>query len=151
MSGLDLLKNLRKQNYLTWVLVLSMYPEEQFTIRALKMGAAGYITKNRSEEELLSAIRKISSGGKYFSTELAELMTLSMDYKFEKLLHEKLSEREYQVMIMLAMGTSSVEISKELFISEKTVASHLSKIMEKMGMKKNSELIFYAIKNSLID
>lgn len=151
LSGLDVLKSLKTQNNGTPVLILSMHPEEQFAMRALKLGASGYVTKDRAGEELLTAIRKISSGGKYVSPELAEYMALNIDNKFGELLHEKLSPREFQIMIMFARGISSREMAKELFISEKTVGTHRSKIMEKMGMKKNSEIIFYALKNKLIE
>ena len=151
MSGLDVLKNLKIQNNETHVLILSMHPEEQFAVRALKLGASGYVTKDRAGEELLDAIKKISSGGKYVSHELAEYMAFSLKNNFEKLAHEKLSEREFQIMIMLASGKSTTEIAKELFISEKTVGTHRSRIMEKMGMHKNTELTFYAMKNKLIE
>jgi DNA-binding NarL/FixJ family response regulator len=151
ISGLDVLKSLKLQNNNTRILVLSMHPEEQFAIRALKLGAVGYVTKDRAGEELLAAIRKISGGGKYVSSELAEFMALNLDYRFDSLLHEKLSEREFQIMIQLASGKSSRDIAAELFISEKTVGTHRLRIMRKMGMKKNSDLTFYAIKNKLIE
>jgi two-component system, NarL family, invasion response regulator UvrY len=150
LSGIDILKSLKVQNIFTRVLVLSMHPEEQFAVRALKLGAMGYVTKDRAGEELLTAIRKISGGGKYVSTELAEYMAFNTDYKSEIALHEKLSEREYQIMMLLARGKSSREIAGELFISEKTVGTHRLRIMRKMGMKKNSDLTFYAINNKLI-
>lgn len=151
ISGLEVLKKFKLQNSMTPVLILSMHPEEQFAVRAFKLGASGYITKDRAGEELITAIRKISSGGKYVSPELAEYMAFSLDKSFEKLLHEKLSEREFQIMILLAKGNSTSEIANELFISEKTVGTHRSRIMEKMGMKKNTELTFYAMKNNLIE
>jgi DNA-binding NarL/FixJ family response regulator len=151
MSGLDVLKNLKIQDNQTHILILSMHPEEQFAVRAFKSGASGYVTKDRAGEELLVAIKKISSGGKYVSAELAEYMALSLDDKFEELLHEKLSQREFQIMILFAKGRSSAEIARELFISEKTVGTHRARIMEKMGMKKISELIFYAMKNKLTE
>jgi two-component system, NarL family, invasion response regulator UvrY len=151
MSGLDVLKNLRVHDNKTIVLILSMHPEEQFAIRAFKLGASGYITKDRAGEELLAAIRKISSGGKYVSSELAEYMALSLVDKHEDILHEKLSEREFQILILLAKGRSSTEIAEELFISKKTVGTHRTRIMEKMGLKKNSELIIYAMNNKLIE
>jgi DNA-binding NarL/FixJ family response regulator len=151
ISGLDILKSLKLQNNNTRILVLSMHPEEQFAIRALKLGAVGYVTKDRAGEELLAAIRKISGGRKYVSSELAEFMALNLDYRFDSLLHEKLSEREFQIMIQLASGKSSRDIAAELFISEKTVGTHRLRIMRKMGMKKNSDLTFYAIKNKLIE
>ncbi len=151
MSGLDVLKNLRILNNETRVLILSMHPEDQFAVRALKLGASGYVTKDRASEEILHAIRKISDGGKYVSTELAEYMAFNLGGKFEKLIHEKLSEREFQIMILLAKGKSAREIAKEIFISEKTVGSHHARIMKKMCMKHNTELTLYAIKNLLIE
>jgi DNA-binding NarL/FixJ family response regulator len=151
MSGIDILKSLKMQNIATRVLVLSMHPEEQFAVRALKLGAMGYVTKDRAGEELLAAIQKILGGGKYVSSELAEYMAFNLDYKNEDVLHEKLSEREFQIMINLAKGKSSREIAGELFISEKTVGTHRLRIMRKMGMKKNTDLTFYAVNNKLIE
>lgn len=150
MSGLEILKSLKSQNNPTRILILSMHPEEQFAIKAFQLGALGYVTKDRAGEELLLAIRKISTGGKYISTELAEYMAFSQEQKTEKAVHEKLSRREYQIMIMLSNGKSSREIAMELFISEKTVGTHRSRIMEKMGMTRKSELTHYAIQNKLI-
>ena len=151
MSGLDVLKNLKLENKQTCILILSMHPEEQYAVRALKLGASGYITKDRAGEELIAAIKKISSGGKYVSPELGEYLAFHMDKNFEKLTHENLSEREYQIMLMLAEGKSVKEIAKVLFLSEKTISTHRSRIMEKMGMKKNADLTFYAMKNKLIE
>lgn len=151
MSGLDVLKNLKIHDNQTHILILSMHPEEQFAVRAFKSGASGYVTKARAGEELLAAIRKISAGGKYVSPELAEYMAFRLEDKFEELLHEKLSPREFQIMILLAKGRTYAEIARELNISEKTVGTHRARIMEKMGMKRNSELIFYALKNKLTD
>lgn len=151
MSGLEILKSLKNQKIDIRVLILSMHPEEQFAIRALKLGAMGYVTKDRAGEELHAAIRKISDGGKYVSHELAEYMAFNLDYKFETVLHEKLSAREFEIMILLAKGKSSREIAGELFISEKTVGTHRLRIMQKMGMKKNTDLTYYAINNKLIE
>lgn len=151
LSGIDILKSLKLQHNTTRVLILSMHPEEQFAIRALKLGAMGYVTKDRAGEELLAAIKKISCGGKYVSTELAEYMASNFDYNFEKAIHQKLAEREFQIMILLAKGKSSREIANELFISEKTVGTHRLRIMRKMGMKKNADLTIYAINNKLIE
>ncbi len=151
MSGLEVLKNLRIQNTVTPVLVLSMHPEEQFSVRALKLGASGYVTKDRAAEELIIAINKISSGKKYVSSELAEYMASSIDYKYKELVQEKLTDREFQVMIHLARGKSPKEISSELNISTKTVSTHRANILEKMAMKNNSELVIFAMKNFLIE
>ena len=151
MSGLEILKSLQNQNNRTRILVLSMHPEEQFAIRAFKLGALGYVTKDRAGEELLLAIRKISDGGKYVSPELAEYMAFNEDENLEKASHEKLSKREFQIMILLAQGKTSREIAGDLFISEKTVGTHRSRIMEKMGLTKKSDLTHYAIQNKLIE
>jgi DNA-binding NarL/FixJ family response regulator len=151
MSGIDILKSLKLLNITSRILILSMHPEEQFAIRALKLGALGYVTKDRAGEELLAAIRKISGGGKYVSPELAEYMAFNLDSKFEITVHLKLSEREFQIMILLAKGKSSRQIASDLFISEKTVGTHRLRIMRKMGMKKNTDLTFYAINNKLIE
>jgi Response regulator containing a CheY-like receiver domain and an HTH DNA-binding domain len=151
ISGLEILKNLKSQNNSTRILVLSMHPEEQFAIRAFQLGALGYVTKDRAGEELILAIRKISSGGKYISPELAEYMAFNADEKHDRPIHEKLSKREFQIMIMLVKGKSSREIAEDLFISEKTVGTHRSRMMEKMGMTKKSELTYYAIQNKLIE
>lgn len=151
MSGLEILKNLKIQNNPTRILILSMHPEEQFAIRAFKLGALGYVTKDRAGEELLAAIRKISSGGKYISPELAEYMAFNESSPSDKPVHDKLSKREMQIMTLLAQGKTSREIALELFISEKTVGTHRSRIMEKMGMTKKSELTHYAIQNKLIE
>lgn len=151
MSGLEILKNLKSQNNSTPILILSMHPEEQFAVRAFKLGALGYVTKDRAGEELLLAIRKISSGGKYISPELAEYMAFNTDENSDKPIHEKLSKREFQIMMLLVQGKSSREIAMDLFISEKTVGTHRSRMMEKMGMTKKSELTHYAIQNKLIE
>lgn len=151
MSGMDILKSLKNQNNVTRVLILSMHPEEQFAVRALKLGALGYVTKDRTGEELLAAIRKISGGGKYVSIELAEYLAFNLDDHSGNIVHNKLSEREFQIMLLLAKGKSSRVVAGELFISEKTVSTHRLRIMQKMGMKKNSDLTFYAINNKLIE
>ncbi len=151
ISGLEVLKNLQLQQNKTRILVLSMHPEEQFAIRAFKYGALGYVTKDRAGEELMLAIRKISSGGKFVSPELAEYMVFGTEKEDKKVLHLNLSRREFQIMVLLSQGKSSREIADELFISEKTVGTHRSRLMLKMGMTKKSELTHYAIQNKLIE
>ena len=151
MSGLEILKKLKIQNNKTPILILSMHPEEQFAIRALKSGAMGYVTKDRAGEDLLEAIMKISRGRKYVSPELAEYLASSLNVRSEDVPHQKLSEREFEIMVLLAKGISAKEIAEALFISEKTVGTHRFRIMEKMGMKKNADLTFYAINHKLID
>jgi two-component system, NarL family, invasion response regulator UvrY len=150
ISGLDVLRNIKNRNLQTRVLILSVYPQEQFAIRAFKMGASGYLSKDSAYEELTLAIRKIASGGRYVAQAFAEKLAFN-DYDSDnQKLHEKLSEREFQIMVMLAKGKSVMEIARELFISDKTVSTHRVHILVKMGMKKNAELTIYSIKNNLI-
>lgn len=151
MSGLDVLRNIKERNLQTRVLILSVHPQEQYAIHAFKMGASGYLSKDSAFEELTLAIKKIASGGRYVAAAFAEELAFNgYDSDIQKL-YEKLSEREYQVMVMLAKGKSVSEISKEIFISGKTVSTYRARILEKMGMKKNAELTIYAIKNNLIE
>ncbi|MGD0755994.1 MAG: response regulator transcription factor [Bacteroidales bacterium] len=151
MSGLDVLQKIKEQNLKTPVLILSVHPQEQYAIRAFKLGASGYISKDNAFEELTLAIKKIASGGRYIGNALAEKLVFNGYDPGNKLPHEKLSDREFQVMVMLAKGKSVTEISKEIFISDKTVSTYRARILEKMGMKKNAELTIYAIKNNLIE
>ena len=151
MSGLDILQKIKEGHLKTRVLILSVYPQEQFALRAFKMGAAGYLSKDSAFEELILAIRKITSGGRYIASAFAEKLAFNGYDSDSRKLHEKLSEREFQVMIMLAKGKSVMEIAKEIFISDKTVSTYRTRILEKMGMKKNAELTIYAIRNNLIE
>jgi len=151
LSGLDLLQHLRDKNIQTQVLILSFHPQEQYAIRAFKLGAAGYLSKDSAFEELATAIRRIAKGGKYVSAAFAEKLIFSDMKNSDHQMHETLSEREFQVMIMLAKGKSVTEIAAELYLSDKTVATYRSRIMEKMQMKKNADLTIYALKNNLIE
>jgi len=148
-SGLDLLKQLKSEHPKLPILILSVYPEEQYAIRFLKAGASGYLTKESAAEKLAEAIRKIASGGKYASTAVIE--KLAFDFSdSEKLPHETLSDREYQVFGMISVGKSLTEIGVELSLSVKTISTHRTRILEKMKMKKNAELIHYAITQNLL-
>ncbi|MFZ4522959.1 MAG: response regulator [Bacteroidales bacterium] len=151
MSGLDILQHLNHRKSDTRVLMLSFHPQEQYAIRAFKLGASGYLSKDSAFEELALAIRKIASGGKYISSVFAEKRFFTDPGKKEGNSHDVLSEREFQVMIMLAKGKTVLEIANEIFISDKTVSTYRSRIMEKMGMKKNADLTVYAMKNNLIE
>ena len=151
MSGLDVLRKIKERNLHTRVLILSVHPQEQYAIHAFKMGASGYLSKDSAFEELTLAIRKIASGGRYIASAFAEKLAFNGYDSGTCKLHEKLSEREFQVMVMLAKGKSVTEIAKEIFISDKTVSTYRARILEKMGMKKNAELTMYAIKNNLIE
>jgi len=151
LSGLDVLQTLKNKNQKEKILILSMHPQEQYAIRVLRLGASGYLSKESASEELVLAINKISAGGKYISSEIAEKLVFSFNDLPGTSLHEHLSEREFQIMLLLAKGISLTEIGKQLFISDKTVSTYRFRLMEKMGMKKNAELTLYAIKNNMIE
>jgi two-component system invasion response regulator UvrY len=150
-NGLDVLKELKKQKPELPVLVLTIHPEEQYAVRVLKAGASGYLTKESAPEELTAAIRKISEGKKYVKSSLAEKLVSDLNVDTEKPLHNALSDREFEVMCMIATGKTVKQIGEELFLSEKTVSTYRSRILEKMGMKNNAELIHYAIKHGLVE
>lgn len=151
MHGLDVIKQLSKESPRLPILVLSIHPEEQYAVRALRAGAAGYLTKDRAPNELLGAIRKISTGGKYVSPSLAERLAYNLEAGEEQSPHKTLSDREYQVMCMIATGKTATEIARELSLSVRTVSTYRSRILEKMKMKNNAELTHYAIRNCLVD
>lgn len=150
-GGIDVLKELKHQRPKLPVLILSMHPENQYAVRALKAGAAGYVTKGSAQEELVKAIRKILRGGKYVSPTLAEKLAFNLEAEAEKPLHERLSDREYQVMTMIASGKTVSQIAEELSLSVKTIDTYRARILEKMKMKTNAELTHYAIKNKLVE
>ena len=150
-SGLDLLKDLKVQLPKLPLLILSMYGEEQYGIRALKAGASGYLRKASAPNELVAAIRKIVSGGKYISQQLAETLADTVDESYSKLPHENLSDREYEVMCKIASGESAEKISDDLSISIHTFYTYRNRILEKMKMKSNVELTQYVINNKLIE
>ena len=150
-SGLDLLPEIKSLRPMLKVLILSMHAEEQFAIRALKSGASGYITKQSAPTELVRAIRKVQSGGKYISQSIAEQLAVFVSDDSNKPLHEKLSDREFQVLLMIARGQTLREIADELNISEKTVGTYRVRILEKMNMTRNAELIRYAVQSKLIE
>jgi two-component system, NarL family, invasion response regulator UvrY len=148
-SGLDLLKDLKIHYPKLPVLILSMYGEEQYGIRALKAGALGYLRKVSAPNELVIAIRKIVSGGKYISQPLAEKLADAIDDSYKKLPHEILSDREFEVMCKIASGESAEKISDDLSISIHTFYTYRNRIFEKMNMKSNVELTQYVINNKL--
>ena len=150
-DGLETLKDIKREKPKLPVLVLSIYPEEQYAVRALKAGASGYLTKESAPEELIAAIRKVSQGGKYISSSLAEKLASHLEVDAEKPVHETLSDREYQVMLMIASGKTVKEIGDEMCLSVKTVSTYRARALSKMGMKNNSEFTYYAIKHGLIE
>jgi len=150
-GGIDILKQLRSEKPELPVLVLSMYPEEQYAVRALKAGAAGYLTKASAPDELIVAIRKVSQGGRYVSSSLAEKLAVYLGKDAEKPPHELLSDREYQVMVMIASGKTVKQIADELSLSVKTISTHRVRTLRKLGMNNNAEITYYAVKHGLVD
>ncbi len=149
LGGLDVLKEVQAERPHAPVLILSMHAEDQFAVRLLKAGAAGYLNKETAPEELIQAIRKVVDGGKYISTVLAERLAFEMDPNSDKPRHESLSDREFQVLRLLASGKAVKEIAEELSLSPKTISTYRARILEKMNMRTNAELIHYAIQNKL--
>jgi DNA-binding NarL/FixJ family response regulator len=150
-SGLDVLKQLKSDKPSLKVLVLSMHPEEQYAVRAFKAGAAGYLTKESTPLELIEALKKVSQGKKYVSSSLAETLACHLETASEKPLHETLSNREYEVMCMIASGKTVKEIAHELSLSVKTISTYRTRVLEKMKMKNNAQLTHYTIQKRLVD
>jgi len=150
-NGLDTLKQLKSYRPKLPILILTMHPEEQYAVRALRAGASGYLTKESIPDELVKAIRKVSLGRKYVSPSLAEKLAFDLEIDAEKPLHETLSDREYDVMCMIASGKMVTKIAEELFLSVKTISTYRYRILEKMKMKRNAELIRYGIQHRLVD
>jgi len=151
-SGLEVLREIRKSKPKLPVLVLSMHPEGQFAVRVLKRGASGYMTKESAPEELVGAIKKVLAGGRYVSPSLAEkLATYLSGGDGQKPPQEKLSDREFQVLRLIASGKMVSEIAQELSLSVKTISTYRSRILEKMGMKNNAELMHYAMQHQLVE
>jgi two-component system invasion response regulator UvrY len=150
-NGVDVLSQLKHDRPALPVLMLSMHPEEQYAVRALRAGASGYLTKESAPEELVAAIRKVSAGGKYVSASLAEHLASIVQSAGESLPHETLSRREYQVMCLIAAGKTVSEVARELSLSVKTVSTYRARILEKLQMKNNAELMRYATQNQLVE
>jgi len=149
-SGLEILKELKGQKPHLPVMILSIYPEEQYAVRAFRDGASGYLTKASTPKELISAIRKVSQGGRYVTEALAEKLTYFLHGDVEKAPHEKLSDREYQVMLLIASGKTVTQIAEELCLSVKTISTYRRHILEKMQFTTNAEITMYAIQNKLL-
>lgn len=149
-SGLEVLREIKKSKPRLPVLVLSMHPESQFAVRVLKRGASGYMTKESAPEELVGAIRKILAGGRFVSASLAEKLAtyLASD---EKQPQERLSDREFQVLRLIGSGKMVGDIARELSLSTKTISTYRARILEKMGMKNNAELMRYALQHQLVE
>jgi two-component system, NarL family, invasion response regulator UvrY len=149
-DGIEVLKQLKQSNPHCHVLILSMYPEEQYAFRAIKAGASGYLTKNKASAELMEAIRRVASGRKYISAEVAEQLAIDLESYTDKPLHQKLSDREYQVMCMIASGKAVKDIARELALSVSSVSTMRARILGKFQMKTNAEITRYAIKHDLV-
>ena len=149
-DGLEVLTQLKHERPQLPVLMLSMYPEKQFAVRALRAGASGYLTKESAPDELVGAIRKVSAGGKYVSSALAEELALDIQ-RGDKQPHETLSDREYRVMCLIASGKTVTEIARELSLSIKTISTYRHRILDKMKMKNNAELTHYTMSRRLVD
>jgi two-component system invasion response regulator UvrY len=150
-SGLDVLRDLKTVRPKLPVLVLSMHPEDQYGKRVLKAGAAGYMNKDTAPEELIKAIRKLQTGGRYVSSALAERLALDLSADTERPTHEMLSEREFEVLRMIASGKTVGQIADELHLSITTISTYRARVLEKMNMATSAELVHYALQNHLVE
>jgi DNA-binding NarL/FixJ family response regulator len=150
-SGMDLIKQIRSERPNARIMVLSMHQEHQYAVRAIRAGAAGYLTKESASRELATALRKVAGGGAYITPEVAEQLALGAMPRSDALPHTKLSDREFQVLRLLAAGKSVTEIADELNLSGKTISTHKARLMEKLGVANASELLLYALHHRLID
>ncbi|HZF23975.1 MAG TPA: response regulator transcription factor [Burkholderiales bacterium] len=149
-SGLEVLKSIKKDRPALPVLVLSMYPVDQYALRVLKAGGSGYLTKESAPEQLLAAVRKVSEGGRFITPELAEHMARELAGGTPALPHESLSDREFEVLRLIASGRTPTEIAGHLSLSVKTISTYRTRLLHKMGMRHNAELTHYAISNRLV-
>ncbi len=151
MSGLDVIKQLKTVAPALNVLVLSMHPEEQYAIRSLKAGAAGYLTKDKAPEELITAIRRVATGARYISSTLAERLASILNNGAAKAPHETLSDREYQILCLIGAGVTVRQIADQLSLSIKTVSTYRTRLLRKMNLETNAELMRYTLDNQLVD
>lgn len=149
-SGLDVITEIKETKAGLKILVLSAYPEEQYAERVFRAGAMGYVSKDSASDELLAAVKKIISGGRYVSSKLADMISTRLDFDLNKKLHEKLSEREFQIMILIAKGISQADIAVQLSLSPTTINTYRTRILDKLKLKSNAEMIHYAIRNNLV-
>jgi two-component system, NarL family, invasion response regulator UvrY len=150
ISGIELIKQIKSEKPKLPVLVLSMHKEEQYAVRSLKAGAAGYLTKDTASSQLIEAIRKVTAGGLYISSGVAERLAMELGSKPASIPHELLSDREYQVFSMLIKGDTVTHIASELSVSAKTISTHKTRILQKMNMSSTAELVSYAVHNELM-
>lgn len=151
INGLDVLKTLRDGGSQVPILILSTHPEDQYAVRCLKAGASGYVEKAAVPSDLPPAIRKVASGGKHLSAAVAERLAFDLDGSRSGAPHEALSDREYQILCMLASGKATKQIAQDLCLSPATVGTYRSRVMRKLSLKNSAELIRYAIAQHLVD
>jgi len=151
LSGLETVKKIRQDCPRVSILVLSMHPEEQYAVRVMRTGAAGYLTKDSAPEELVAAVRSVANGHKYVTSTLAERLALELERGGDRLPHEALSDREYQVMLLMAEGLRGQDIADRLTLSVKTVSTYRARLLRKMNMTTNAELIRYSLRQGLVD
>ena len=149
-DGIDVLKQLKQMKPHLHILILSMHPEEQYAFRAIKAGASGYLTKNKASRELIEAIRRTASGRRYISVDVAEQLAIDIEKDIDRPLHQKLSDREYQIMCLIASGKTVKQIATELALSVSSISTMRTRILKKFGMKTNAEITHYAIKHDLV-
>ena len=150
-GGLEVLKEMKRLRPKMPVLILSMHPEDQFAVRMLKTGAAGYLTKESAGSELVGAIEKVVTGGRYISTSLAERMASYLDMDLQKAPHERLSDREFLILRMIASGKTVSQIARELSLSVKTISTYRARVLQKMDLKNNAELTHYGVQRNLVN
>jgi two-component system invasion response regulator UvrY len=151
MDGLDVLKQLKIEKPRLPVIILTVHPESQYALRILKAGASGYLTKESASDELVKAIRRVHARGKYITPALAEKIAFALDEDAGALPHELLSDREYQVLCLIGSGKTVSQIADALALSVKTVSTYRTRILEKMHLENNAELIHYAVHNGLVE
>ena len=151
MDGLDVLKQLKIEKPHLPVIILTVHPESQYALRILKAGASGYLTKESASDQLVKALRRVQGGGKYITPSLAEKIAFALDADTGALPHEMLSDREYQVLCLIGSGKTVSQIAEALSLSVKTVSTYRTRILEKMQMENNAELIHYAVQNGLAE
>ena len=150
-NGIDTLKQLKKEFPRLPVLILSMHPEEQYAVRALKAGASGYLTKQSAPELLVTAIRQVASGKKYLSPAVAQQLAEAISDNSEKSPHERITDREYQVLVMIAAGKTLTQVAEQLNLGVATVSTYRARLLEKMGLKSTAELIRYGLEHGLAE
>lgn len=150
-NGLEVLRAVKEHDPKLPVLVLTMYPEDQYALRMLKAGAAGYLTKEGAPAQLVTAIRKVAAGGKYISAAVAEKLAWEIERKKRPATHEDLSNREFEILRLIASGKTVSQIAEQLHLSVKTVSTYRMRLLMKLNMKSNAELTYYAIKSGLVD